>query len=308
MSTRIGFVDYNPDNFHANIFLKILREDLSDRGFTVSGCHALLDSEGKEWSSENEVSYFESPDDLNANVDVFAVLAPSNPEVHMELCEKVLKYGKPTYVDKTFAPSLEIAEQIFGLADQHGTAIQTTSALRYTEVQEFVTENGGREALRHMIAWGPGRSFEEYAIHPAETVVSCMGEDALSLMRRNDGDFSQLIINYSDSRTAVINVCTNSKTAYAASLGTRLKTQKLAYECFSYRLVPNGLVESFGRLLMRRLAALECFDLASHDVIEYSATVQVLKLMDKFNVTFWFTTVCNGWCASYRLHEPVLLP
>ena len=224
MSTRIGFVDYNPDNFHANIFLKILREDLSDRGFTVSGCHALLDSEGKEWSSENEVSYFESPDDLNANVDVFAVLAPSNPEVHMELCEKVLKYGKPTYVDKTFAPSLEIAEQIFGLADQHGTAIQTTSALRYTEVQEFVTENGGREALRHMIAWGPGRSFEEYAIHPAETVVSCMGEDALSLMRRNDGDFSQLIINYSDSRTAVINVCTNSKTAYAASLTTAEQT------------------------------------------------------------------------------------
>jgi hypothetical protein len=230
MATRIGFVDYNPDNFHANIFLKILREDLSDRGFTVSGCHALLESEGKEWASKNEVSYFESPEDLNDNADVFAVLAPSNPEVHLELCERVLKYGKTTYVDKTFAPSFEIAEQIFQLSDEHGTAIQTTSSLRYTEVQDWVSENGGREAVRHMIAWGPGRSFEEYAIHPVETVVSCMGAEALSLTRRNDGDFSQLIINFSDSRTAVVNVCTNTKTAYAASVTTAEQTAYVAVD------------------------------------------------------------------------------
>jgi predicted dehydrogenase len=224
MAKRIGFVDYNPDNFHANIFLKFLREDLSARGFTVSGCHALLDSEAKEWSSKNEVCYFESPDELNENVDVFAVLAPSNPEVHLDLCERVLKFGKTTYVDKTFAPSLEVAEQIFGLADEHGTAIQTTSSLRYTEVQDFVYQNGGREAVRHMISWGPGGSFGEYAIHPVETIISCMGEEALALIRRNDGDFSQLIINFSDSRTAVVNVCTNSKTAYSASVTTAEQT------------------------------------------------------------------------------------
>jgi hypothetical protein len=75
-----------------------------------------------------------------------------------------------------------------------------------------------------MVSWGPGRSFEEYAIHPVETIISCMGDEALTLMRRNDGDFSQLILNFSNSRTAVINVCTNSKTAYSASVTTAEQT------------------------------------------------------------------------------------
>ncbi|MDA0836934.1 MAG: hypothetical protein O3B01_24885 [Planctomycetota bacterium] len=266
MATRVGFVDYNLDNFHANIFLKILREELAGRGFSVSGCHSVLEAEGKEWASKNEVSYFESPDDLNENVDVFAVLAPSNPEVHLELCERVLKFGKTTYVDKTFAPNLEIAEQIYGLADEHGTAIQTTSALRYTEVQNFVSEKGGRKAVRHMVAWGPGRSFEEYAIHPVETIISCMGEEALALMRRNDGGFSQLIINFSDSRTAIVNICTNSKTAYSASVTTAAETAYIPVDT--------------GRLFVNMTSSMLDFFEAGIPSIPRAESLMVRKILD----------------------------
>jgi hypothetical protein len=49
--------------------------------------------------------------------------APSTPETHLELCQAVLPFGKATYVDKTFAPDLATAREIFALADQHAAAV-----------------------------------------------------------------------------------------------------------------------------------------------------------------------------------------
>jgi hypothetical protein len=118
------------------------------------------------------------------------------------------------------------AKRIFELADKHGAPVQTTSALRYTNVQTKLAELGGPEKLRHMVAWGSGSSFDEYAIHPVEIVVSCMGPDATSLMRRGDpdGKFSQLLIDFSENRTAVVNVACQTNTDFAASLTTDKET------------------------------------------------------------------------------------
>jgi hypothetical protein len=63
--------------------------------------------------------------------------------------------AKPDYVDKTFAPSLPRAA-IFELADEHKTPIQTTSALRYTNVQDFVRKHGGTPAVKHMVHGAAG--------------------------------------------------------------------------------------------------------------------------------------------------------
>jgi len=227
---RIGFVDDDLENFHANVYLKILRGDLKDRGFEVAGCWALKEKEGREWAAKNSVPYFASVEEMNRQVDCYAVLAPSTPETHLALCQKVFPHGKPTYVDKTFAPDLKTAEEIFALGDRYGVAMQTTSALRYTDVQDYVAANGGREAVRHMAAWGGGRSFGEYAIHPVEIVVSCMGPEAKRLMRRGTGDQSQLLIDFSGGRTAVVNVYCNAKTPYSAAVTTVQGTQFVAVD------------------------------------------------------------------------------
>jgi predicted dehydrogenase len=221
---RIGYVDYKLDNFHANVYLKILRGELKERGYAVAGCTAARPKEGRAWAEANQVPYYRTVAELNAHVDVFMVLAPSNPETHLALCEQVLPCGKTTYVDKTFAPDLATARQIFALADQHGCAMQTTSALRYTNVQACVSDVG-RASVRHLVAWGGGRSFGEYAIHPVELAVSCMGPKVESLMRRGTGRQSQLLLNFSGGRTAVVNVYVNAQTPFAASVTTNAGTQ-----------------------------------------------------------------------------------
>ena len=123
-------------------------------------------------------------------------------------------------------PQSAAAERIFKLADQHKVALQTSSALRYTAVQKYVAEVG-KENVRHVVAWCPGGSYDEYAVHAVETAVSCLGPEAQSLMRRGSDPESQLLVNYSGGRTAVINVYNRRKTPYAASVTTAKETRYL---------------------------------------------------------------------------------
>ena len=230
MSKRIGFVDHKLENFHANVFLKAFRNELKERGWHVAGCYALDTDDGRAWGKKNDVPYFESAAALDEHVDAYMILAPSNPELHLPLAEKIFPFAKPTYVDKTFAPDVPTATKIFDLADQHSTPVQTTSALRYTNVQEWVRKAGGSAAVKHMVAWGGGSSFAEYAIHPLELIVSCMGPAAQSLMRRGTEEHSQLLINFSNGRTGVANVYTQGATPFAAAVTTARETTVITVE------------------------------------------------------------------------------
>lgn len=226
---RIAFVDYKLDNFHANVYLNLLRGDLAKRGCVVAACTALDEAAGRQWARKNDVPYFADADALAGEADFFLVLAPSNPERHLELCRMVFPFGRPTYVDKTFAPDLASARKIFRLADKYGTAVQTTSALRYTAVQDYAARVGRANVLA-MAAWGGGRSFGEYAIHPVEMVVSSMGAGARRLMRRGTGERSQLLIDFAGGRTAVVNVYTGADTPFAASVTTAGETRYVAVD------------------------------------------------------------------------------
>jgi len=230
MPGRIGFVDNKLENFHANVFLKAYRNELKDRGWHVAGCYALDVENGRAWATKNDVPFFDSAAKLNDHVDAYMILAPSNPELHLPLAEKIFLFGKPTYVDKTFAPDVATARRIFDLADQHKTPIQTTSALRYTNVQEFVNKSGGSAAVKHMVAWGGGSSFADYAIHPVELIVSCMGAAAQAVMRRGTEEHSQLLINFSNGRTGVANVYTKGNTPYVAAVTTEKVTEVITVD------------------------------------------------------------------------------
>jgi predicted dehydrogenase len=230
---RIGFVDLYLDNYHANVFLQALRGPLRERGFVLAGGTALREAESRAWAEKNQVPYLATAAALAKEVDYFMVLAPSNPEVHLELCRGVLPFKKPTYVDKTFAPDLATAKEIFALADRHGTPIQTTSALRYTTVQEQVRKlaaEQGQGRVEHMITWGGGGSYDEYAIHPLELLISVMGHEATALQRRGTPNRVQLLLQFRGDRTGVVNVYPQSDTPFAASFTTAKATRYVAVD------------------------------------------------------------------------------
>jgi len=216
---RIALVDLNLENYHANVFLEALRGPLKDRGFSFAGATGMKTNESRAWAEKNHIPFFEDDAGLNAAVDYFMILAPSNPEVHLDLCRRIFPFRKPTYVDKTFASDYATALKIFALADEYGTSIQTTSALRYTNVQAEVLK-AAPPKVEHMIAWGGGGSFDEYAIHPLELLISVMGHEATALMRRGTEERAQLLIDFSGGRTGVANVFPKTNTPFAASFTT----------------------------------------------------------------------------------------
>ncbi|MBT5146667.1 MAG: Gfo/Idh/MocA family oxidoreductase [Gemmatimonadetes bacterium] len=230
MAGRIGFVDDCLDNFHADVYLQLLRGELADLGFTVTGCTALQREPSRAWAQANAVTWFDSVQQLDDHVDHYIILAPSTPQTHLPLCEQVFERGKSTYVDKTFAPDLATAERIFALADEHGVAVQTTSALRYTEVQQMV--ESADAAVHHMIAWGGGSSFDEYAIHPVEMVVSCLGENVSRVMCWGDGDRrNRLLLEWTHGATAIVHVHTDgAATPFAAAVSTDTATSYVAVD------------------------------------------------------------------------------
>lgn len=229
MKKRIGFVDYKLENYHANVFLKAIRKDLASRGFEVAGCFGLDREGGREWAAKNNVPWFDSVAAMDAAVDCYAVLAPSNPELHAELCEMVFPRCKTTYVDKTFAPDLQTARALFALADQYGIAMQTSSALRYTNIQDYVRGLESQTA-RHMVIWGGGGSFAEYAIHPLEIAISCMGACVQRLLVLGAEPQRRLLLEFASGRSALVNVFTGASMPYAASVTTDKETRILQPE------------------------------------------------------------------------------
>jgi predicted dehydrogenase len=262
---RIGFVDDDLDNYHARVYLQIIRGDLKERGFVVTGATALQHEESRAWAAKQQLAYYESAEQFNKVVDCFAILAPATPKTHWELCRRVLPFGKTTFVDKSFAPDHDTAEKIFALADLHNVAVQSTSALRYTEVQKYVAM-AGREHVRHVVTWGPGSNYDEYVIHPVELAVSCLGHEVRSLMRRGTEPESQLLINFTNGRTAVVHVYNKKQTPYAASVTTDKQTRYFEVDT--------------KRLFLDAAAALLDFLAAGKPDIDRHETLAIMRILD----------------------------
>jgi hypothetical protein len=199
---RLGLVDHNLDNFHANVYLRAFRGELANRGFTVAGATAIEEAASRKWAEANRIPYYDHVAELASHVDAFLILAPSNPETHLPLCESVFPHGKISFVDKTFAPDLATAKQIFALADRHGVAMQTTSALRTTNVQPRLRELD--VPVSTLFVSAGGSTFAEYGIHPVELAVSCLGAGAITVTTFGNDEDLRIVMQFTGNRAAII--------------------------------------------------------------------------------------------------------
>lgn len=203
---KIGFVDYYLSEWHANNYPTWIAEACKKMGLEYEVAYGWAEEYvspvyGKntdEWCAEFGVQKCETLAELCEKSDVIVVLAPSDPEKHLGYAEEVLKYGKRTYIDKTFAPDLRTAKQIFALSERYGTPFFSSSALRYaTELDRY-------ENCRQMITTGSGSNLAEYVIHQIEMIVKKVGLGAEKIRAEQFGGQTYLHIAYGDDRTATM--------------------------------------------------------------------------------------------------------
>ena len=180
---KIGFVDYYISEWHANNYpawMKAACEKL-DVAYEVAYAWAekeISSFDGRttdEWCAAFGVQKCETIEELCEKSDVIVVLAPSDPETHLGYAEKVLKYGKRTYIDKTFAPDYETAKKIFALGEKYHAPFFSSSALRYSAALADI------HAPKHVTTFGGGSNFPEYVVHQAEMVIAALKREPLAI-------------------------------------------------------------------------------------------------------------------------------
>ena len=174
---KIGFIDYYISEWHANNYPAWIGRIAAEMGVDYKVAYAWAELETSpvdgittaEWCEKFGAEECKTIDELCEKSDVIVILSPSNPETHLRYAEAVLKYGKRTYIDKTFAPDSAVAKEIFALSEKYGTPFFSTSALRYA------TELDAVDAPDSILVTGGGSNLPEYFIHLGEMVVKKMG-------------------------------------------------------------------------------------------------------------------------------------
>lgn len=218
---KIGFVDHHLNNFHANTFLKLLHEDLAAENVRVVAAwesHPV----GEDWCVKNNVERKPSINEVVNSVDAVMILAPDNLADHLALCEQVLPAGKPTFIDKLLSPSLLDAQKIVAMAQQHGTPITSSSALR------FAVE---LEAMRLRLGSTPSEAFARgmgewmgYGVHTVALAVGLMGIGATRVADVGTPSSRFLAIEYADGRRATVEVrdCENMWNVFPWTFGAKV--------------------------------------------------------------------------------------
>lgn len=203
---KIGFVDFYISEWHANNYPVWIKEVCEEKGFEYELAYAWAEQElspydgrtTSQWCRDFGAEQCATIEELCTKADVIFILSPSNPEKHLAYAKEVLRFGKPTYIDKTFTQNLAEAEQIFAIAKEYGTPFFSSSALRYEGALDDC------EDCRHITVFMSGSSAAEYIIHDIEMVVKKLGVGANRVICIENGDQKFFHLGYNDDRTACL--------------------------------------------------------------------------------------------------------
>ena len=204
---KIGFIDNFLSEWHANNYPGMICVNERAKALGLEVCYAYAKTDVSpydgvttdEWCAEHKVEKCRSIEELVDKSDFIAVLSPDNPELHYELSEYALKSGKPTYIDKTFAPDKATAVRLFELAKQYGTPVYSTSSLRFAD--ELAPYRESREGAISCMTVGCF-TFDIYAIHIFEMMCTIMKRGAKRMMCVQSGRNRNILVDYGNGRSA----------------------------------------------------------------------------------------------------------
>lgn len=199
---KIGYLDYRLTNYHYKKFFGLLSGPLAREHDGIVAAWELSPSEeGNKWAADNGITYAESAAQVVAAVDAIIVLAPNNPEKHLELARAALESGKPVFLDKMLAQSTSEAKQIVKLAVAHSTPLMSASALRFArELDELEARLTG--AVDAVFARGLGK-FPVYAVHTITMALRYFGPRVTRVIDTGSGTDRMLSIDNGSIRASI---------------------------------------------------------------------------------------------------------
>jgi hypothetical protein len=255
---RIGIV--GTDTSHVPAFTRMLNSDVPNR---IPGARVVAAYKGGSPDlpeSANRVEKFAAeitekygvelvPDIPTLCKKVDAVLIESvDGRVHLEQAKQVIAAGKPLFIDKPLAATLEDARSIADLARKAGVRWFSSSSLRFSNVAESVKMSDARGAT----VWGPGPIEEHhrldmswYGIHAVELLYTLLGTGCESVSRTFEKDQDVVVGRWKDGRLGTVRLLRPYGPFGAVTFGVKDVKQSTPRGQSDYRPLLVKVIEFF---------------------------------------------------------------
>lgn len=171
---KVGFIDHHLNNYHANKFLGIFRDGKAGADVEIVCAYESNPEGDEDWCEVNKVPKASSPAEVVEKSDFIVVLAPDNIDAHIELTKEPIKSGKPTFIDKVLAETIEDARTIISTAQSNNTPIMCASSLRFSVELEKLISMVGEGPHDQVFSRGLGK-WRQYAVHTIQPALRLMG-------------------------------------------------------------------------------------------------------------------------------------
>jgi len=210
---RLGLI--GTDTSHVTAFAKLLNDPASPDH--VAGARVVAAFKGGSLDIESSISRIDrftselvdkygvkivdSITDLCGQVDGI-LLTSVDGRAHLPQFRLAIACGKPVFIDKPLASTLEDARSIARVARDAGVPWFSSSSLRFGEVAKLRADG-----LEGASTWGPGPLEEHhqldlswYAIHPIEMLYTILGPGCEEVTRMSTADADVVTGRWKDGR------------------------------------------------------------------------------------------------------------
>ena len=158
----------------------------------------------EKWGIKVTLDFDEAVADCDA-----IMLEINDPAYHLEYFRKVAALGKPVFLDKPLAGSLDDGRAIMDLMRKNGTRVWSGSSLPFTLTLKEAIDAMGDVAIDIGGAYGPlgiapaGSSVIWYGVHTVESLQRIMGTGAQSVTAIDNGISVVASVTYDKDRRGV---------------------------------------------------------------------------------------------------------
>jgi hypothetical protein len=172
----------------------------------VESSATRIDKFAEELRAKWNVTFYNSIPELCKNVDAI-LLESVDGRKHLEQARQVIAAGKPLFIDKPLASTLEDAREIARLAKAANVKWFSSSSLRWAEPATSLKSAD----MTGAITWGPGPTephhhldLSWYAIHPVELLYALMGPGCVEVTRAYTEGADIVTGKWKDGRLGVV--------------------------------------------------------------------------------------------------------
>lgn len=167
-----------------------------------------IDGFTKRLKDEFGVAILASATAVAEQVDLVFITSVDG-RIHRREFAEIVRFKKPTFIDKPFATTVADAQAIFDLAQQNGVPVMSASALRYVDnFQAALTGDAEQGRIIGIDTYGPMEiqptqpGLFWYGIHAIEMIVAALGVGCRSVQAVVTDEYDLITFQWSEGRSA----------------------------------------------------------------------------------------------------------